>query len=93
MNGESTRWKPGQSGNPNGRPHDPLALELRKRWDQPGRTKALIDALEAAINAGDIERLKLAWERAYGKLATPTEISGGLTHRVIVEADADALPG
>lgn len=64
---ESTRWKPGQSGNPGGRPKGSFSARQygRIRWgeDDEGtgfgkRAREIWDALDRAAFDGDMERVK-----------------------------------
>jgi len=74
----NTSFKPGQSGNPNGRPKEP------KEFKELAKAKSL-DALNVVINimnndeAKHSDRIKAAEmiiDRAYGKAIQATEISG-----------------
>jgi hypothetical protein len=81
--GESTRWKPGQSGNPGGRPKKtPLAdacrevLALPVPDDAEGRTyaKAIAQSLAQKALAGDIRAAQELADRAEGKPRQSLEI-------------------
>lgn len=63
-------WKPGQSGNPAGRPKkaNPFAAHLR----EDDRLKALIENLYNKATAGDIASIKEMLDRAYGRPAQTT---------------------
>ncbi len=93
---EGRRFRKGQSGNPNGRPKDPLAEELRKRWAKRGRISQLADALEAAIDAGDTLKgdkvaLQILLDRTEGKVPQPVEqkFDGALRIEVVRVKSAD----
>jgi len=79
------KWKPGQSGNPEGRPPKKECLtsllreEIEKKCqsDKKGRTwKELIvlTTLELAIKGNSVA-LREIWDRIDGKLATPVGIA------------------
>jgi Family of unknown function (DUF5681) len=77
------KWKPGQSGNPGGRPKKkPLTDELEKilntiSHDKAGKTYAtrLVEAaVRRAIKKSDFA-LKEIWERTEGKV--PQAVTGG----------------
>jgi hypothetical protein len=60
-----TNWKPGQSGNPNGRPReDKLAVEMAKKF-APDAVKALVVALN--FKGERVAAAKEILDRAYGK--------------------------
>ncbi len=76
-------WKPGESGNPTGRPskRNALAPALRTllgRKQLDGRTnkQALLEALLETALSGDVQAIKLIFERVDGKVPEPIEISG-----------------
>lgn len=84
--GKPHRWKPGQSGNPNGRPRKEACLtsllkeELERiptveqdGFDGKGRTNAWWIIRKAVMEArsGDKSAREEAWERAEGKVTIP----------------------
>jgi hypothetical protein len=79
-----TRWKKGQSGNPNGRPKGPgltaiLTKHLELKSDS-GKTYAelLIQrVIHKAIIEGDQECIDLIWNRCEGKLASSIDLGSG----------------
>lgn len=80
-------FKPGQSGNPNGRPksakifRDALLVAL-KRADEEGveAVQRLADKLVAQASAGDVQAFREAADRVDGKV--PQAVEGKLEHSV-----------
>ena len=91
-------WKPGQSGNPNGRG---LEAELKRMLETeaserfPGLTKRQAIAHAALQVAQDPNHpafgvaQKLVWERADGAVAKTLRIEGELPLKVVVRGDRD----
>jgi hypothetical protein len=74
-----TRWKPGQSGNPRGRPKRTLFdgdLRAALKRNRGQRSKELVEALIEKAKSGDVSALKLVAERIAGK-PRPSEIVQG----------------
>jgi hypothetical protein len=80
---EATRWRPGQSGNPGGRPkRTPLTDACREVLAQPvpgdtkGRTyaKAIAEKLAARAVEGDIRAAQELADRAEGKARQTVQI-------------------
>lgn len=72
-----TAWKPGESGNPDGRPKGSInaATKLRHMID----AKGIIKKLQAAALAGDVQAARTLLERAlpvYRASAEPVQIPG-----------------
>jgi len=59
-------WKPGQSGNPGGRPKRDLAAEIARMIFERD-TEAIERAFAAALRKGDARVFKALADRAYGK--------------------------
>ena len=76
-------WKPGQSGNPGGRPKRDLASEIANAVFE-GNEEAVRQAMARALLKGNPRVFVALAERAYGKLTKPIEVSGlvGLAERV-----------
>ena len=77
-------WKPGQSGNPKGRPKrtevltDMLWAELRRKDKKAGETKRvlLVRKLVDKAIAGDMRAQQIVIERLWGKAPDNVNISG-----------------
>lgn len=69
------KWKPGQSGNPSGRPKRDLASELAVDLflDNPD---VIYKAMLAAMERGDARVFQILAERGFGKLTEKVEHSG-----------------
>ena len=78
-----TPWKPGQSGNPGGRPkRKPLTEQLEKILDECGRdpqrrtyARRLVESAVKRAIKKDTFALKEIWERTEGKV--PQAVTGG----------------
>jgi len=73
-------WKPGQSGNPKGRPKKKFVDDyLRERLaaKRGAAARALVERLIAAGLDGDMSAQKLIYERTCGKTKTAEEIAIG----------------
>ncbi len=84
-------WKPGESGNPNGRPPKDEALTdiLRSKIDKESLAEKLI---ELAMENGDLAAIKYVYDRVDGRPketidASVTEIPRYLGFRVPSDAD------
>ena len=68
-----TPFKPGQSGNPNGRPRKIPALDklladvLGEEKDGVTEAQMILEALKAKAKKGDVRAAEVILERAYGK--------------------------
>ena len=76
-------WKPGQSGNPKGRPKgislvDALQAVLKAKAEDSGRpVKTLVaEKLVELALAGNLEAIKLCFEYTDGKPAQPVDVGG-----------------
>ena len=68
-------WKPGQSGNPGGRPKHDVSSEIaRAVFD--GNEGAIYRAMCKALLKGNPRVYDVLAERAYGKLSNPIELKG-----------------
>lgn len=81
-------WKPGQSGNPNGRPSGvrTWAVVLRERFEQGEITQEqLMDKLVAIADKGDLRAMDIIMERMDGKADQKLKLEG----RSIIELISD----
>jgi hypothetical protein len=65
-------WKPGESGNPHGRPK--LGNSVSEKLRQDGFEDEAIAILKARVRAGDLKALEMWFERAFGKALDRIEI-------------------
>ncbi len=74
----SGQWKPGQSGNPGGRPKwKPLTEALHALLEEePALNKELIKAWVVKAGRGDVSAANMLWDRLEGKV---TQTIGGST--------------
>ncbi len=73
----SPKWKPGQSGNPNGRPKrtvEEAALEKFRQRFNNGSFGDVLDALERQVIRGNIRAIELVFEYLLGKPTQRHEI-------------------
>lgn len=81
---EDTQFKPGESGNPKGRPKKLPELDLLLAdvlgEDKDGieAAKAILMALRAKATKGDVRAAEVLLDRAYGKAKQEMVLSGGL---------------
>ncbi len=98
--GEATRWKPGQSGNPGGRPRTaPLSNAYREKLaslvpnDPQGRTyaQAIADALADQARAGDIRAAQELADRVEGRARQSIEIENAVLRDAFERMNRDEL--
>ena len=81
---DDAKFKPGESGNPNGRPKKLPALDVLMAEvmgeEKDGKTaaQAILSALRAKAAKGDVRAAELLLDRAYGKSKQSVEHSGQL---------------
>lgn len=68
-------WKPGQSGNPSGRPKRDMAAEIAQAVFEKNPTK-VYDAVANALIKGNPKMFTALSERAYGKMTQTIELTG-----------------
>ena len=91
------QWKKGQSGNPKGRPPNPISLTAllnAKLAAHPELADALIDALVTlgrTRNLSQLQAIKEVWDRVDGKVAETHRIEGELPIRLIFVPAAELL--
>jgi Family of unknown function (DUF5681) len=74
--GARTRWKPGQSGNPKGRPiKHPITTALQESLSEES-AKEIAEVLIARAAGGDLDAARFIADRLEGKAIARTE-SGG----------------
>jgi hypothetical protein len=82
---EHTKFKKGQTGNPNGRPkkipelRELLANVLGDEKDGKTAAEAILMAIRNKAIKGDVRAAELLLDRAYGKAAQPIETPSTLT--------------
>lgn len=74
-------FKPGQSGNPKGRPKklpaiDDLLAEVLGEENGNSTAKVILESMVKQAKKGDVRAAELLLERAYGKAKQPIEHSG-----------------
>jgi hypothetical protein len=76
------KWKPGQSGNPGGRPKERLTLALRKYFDTNGTIDEFVDVGIQAAKGGDFRFWAYIFDRVDGKMKDDGTIGNELCDRV-----------
>ena len=91
-----TSWKPGQSGNPKGRPTSPLKTAIQKSLEERHWTRVdgkrrlmtkneiLIQVLWEHARKGDPKAIQMLWDRGYGKPQEFVEHSGEINSGVVI---------
>ena len=75
--GKATQFKPGQSGNPGGRPKVDVTAEIARAVLE-GNRDAAIKALARALLKGNAYVFKELAERGYGKVSQEIVVSGAV---------------
>ncbi|HZR32050.1 MAG TPA: DUF5681 domain-containing protein [Terriglobales bacterium] len=73
--GKETRFKPGESGNPGGRPKNDWAREIARAVFE-NNVESIYEAMLSVLLKGSGNAFKELAERAYGKVVSKHEISG-----------------
>lgn len=79
-------WKKGQSGNPKGRPINPLSLTAllnKKLSENPEDANAIVNALIALGKGRDMRAIEMSFERIDGKVVEVHKIEGELPIKLI----------
>ena len=71
--GNRHRFKPGQSGNPGGRPKIDVAAEIARRAFEKD-PEAIAEAMHKQLKKGNPKVFTACGERGYGKLPTPVSV-------------------
>lgn len=84
---EHSKFKKGQSGNPNGRPKKLPALDkiMADVLGDDEAAKAIITALQKRALKGDTRAAEILLDRGWGKVRQPLD----LTHHIIEIIDPD----
>ena len=80
------KWQPGQSGNPGGRPKNPITQALKEAVQQPENATMIRDTLLKLAKAGDIRAIELLLNRTEGKVPDKVEQGG------VGAFDAESIP-
>lgn len=81
----ATEFKPGQSGNPKGRPRKLpdldklLASVLGHEDEDKSEAKAILEALAKKAKKGDTRAAEILLDRGYGKAKQPMSTDGEIT--------------
>jgi hypothetical protein len=85
------RWKPGQSGNPGGRPKSkPITDKLLEVLEDPKQLEALVRVWLKNAQKGSVTHLREILDRVEGRVALPVDVSGHVTHEMTDEEKARA---
>ncbi|KKN64744.1 hypothetical protein LCGC14_0488760 [marine sediment metagenome] len=72
--GEPHRWKPGESGNPNGRPKNSVTAMLKNASEED--RKAIADKVIELAKEGKIEAIREYIDRTDGKVPSELKVEG-----------------
>lgn len=96
---QEAQFKPGQSGNPRGRPAGPgltqMLIEALKDKTENGKTYAQLLALrvvQKAVSEGDPRMIEFIWDRVEGPLTQSFEHTGKMTLEQAVLASYSKPP-
>jgi hypothetical protein len=86
-------WKPGQSGNPGGRPKKDIGSEIARAVIE-GNQEAIYRAMAKALLRGNAHTFEALANRAYGKVPSKVELTGRdggpVEYRHMSDADLQA---
>jgi hypothetical protein len=86
-----TPWKPGQSGNPGGRPkRKPLTDKLLEVLEDPKELEVLVRVWLKQAQKGSVMHLREILDRVEGRVPQPLSVSGHVTHEMTDEEKARA---
>jgi len=75
--GKATQFKPGQSGNPGGRPKEtPITDALRQALSDPAELERFISAVIKKAKKGDVKAFQAVSDRIEGKPAQALNLGG-----------------
>jgi hypothetical protein len=77
---DKTKWKPGQSGNPGGRPKEEREVLELARQHSPEAIRKLVEWMRSDSSKASIMACQALLDRAFGKPAQAVAVSGSLTH-------------
>lgn len=92
------QFKPGQSGNPNGRPKklpkldELLADILGEEKDGVTAAEAILKRLRVQAAQGNLKAAEMLLDRAYGKARQSVEISGNPDQPLVIKFPDDPNP-
>lgn len=72
---KESQFKPGESGNPNGRPKGKLTEALRELCEQPENKDKIIKKLHELASKGNLKAIQYILDRLDGKPKQTTEVS------------------
>jgi hypothetical protein len=82
------KWKPGQSGNPNGRPCKTVeqeALDKFRAHFRNGNFETILTALQKQANKGNVRAIQLVFDYLVGKPAQAIDLQSSGEIKVTVE--------
>lgn len=80
----ATEWKPGQSGNPNGRPRKIPALDSLLSKIPESDFQKVIDALVAKAKKGDVRATEVLLDRSYGKAKQELKVENSQKQVIVI---------